>query len=113
MENDFEDLLKKAQSEIAKKLNLNDSDPFVENEARRKLIKETIMSDVKTKVKIGVICVLALVALIVVFNTLTTVDKGTYHIKQAAITGKMSAKMTPGIWLQAFGDIFIPCYQTI
>jgi len=105
MSDDFEDLLKRAQSEIAKQLNLNDSDPFVENEARRKLIKETIMSDAKTKVKIGVICVLALAALIVVFNTLTTVDKGTYHIKQAAVSGTMSAKMTPGIWLQAFGDI--------
>lgn len=35
----------------------------------------------------------------------STVDKGTYQIKQAAVSGKMSAKMTPGIWLQMFGDI--------
>ena len=34
-----------------------------------------------------------------------TVKKGTYQIKQAAITGTMSAKMTPGIWLQLWGDI--------
>ncbi len=34
-----------------------------------------------------------------------TVMKGTYQIKQAAITGKMSAKMTPGIWTQFWGDI--------
>jgi regulator of protease activity HflC (stomatin/prohibitin superfamily) len=34
-----------------------------------------------------------------------TVDKGTYQIKQAAVTGTMSAKMTPGLWLQLFGDI--------
>ncbi len=34
-----------------------------------------------------------------------TVKKGTYQIKQAAITGSMSTKMTPGIWLQLFGDI--------
>ncbi|ETW96965.1 MAG: hypothetical protein ETSY1_24555 [Candidatus Entotheonella factor] len=34
-----------------------------------------------------------------------TVRKGTYQIKQAAVTGTMSAKMTPGLWLQFFGDI--------
>ena len=34
-----------------------------------------------------------------------TVGKGTYQIKQAAITGTMSAKMTPGLWFQNFGDI--------
>ena len=34
-----------------------------------------------------------------------TVEKGTYQVKQAALTGKMSAKMTPGIWPQLFGDI--------
>ena len=34
-----------------------------------------------------------------------TVKKGTYQIKQAAITGTMSAKMTPGLWLQLWGDI--------
>lgn len=34
-----------------------------------------------------------------------TVEKGTYQVKQAAITGTMSAKMTPGLWFQNFGDI--------
>lgn len=34
-----------------------------------------------------------------------TVKKGTYQVKQAAVTGTMSAKMTPGIWLQLFGSI--------
>jgi regulator of protease activity HflC (stomatin/prohibitin superfamily) len=34
-----------------------------------------------------------------------TVEKGTYQVKQAAVTGQMSAKMTPGIWPQLFGDI--------
>ena len=34
-----------------------------------------------------------------------TVEKGTYQVKQAAITGTMSAKMTPGLWFQSFGDI--------
>ena len=34
-----------------------------------------------------------------------TVANGTYQVKQAAITGTMSAKMTPGLWFQNFGDI--------
>lgn len=34
-----------------------------------------------------------------------TVEKGTYQVKQAAITGTMTAKMTPGLWFQNFGDI--------
>ena len=34
-----------------------------------------------------------------------TVEKGTYQIKQAAITGTMSAKMNPGLWMQLWGDI--------
>lgn len=38
-------------------------------------------------------------------NLFETVRKGTYQVKQAAISGKMTAKMTPGIWLQLFGDI--------
>lgn len=34
-----------------------------------------------------------------------TVEKGTYQIKQAAVTGTMSAHMTPGMYGQMFGDI--------
>ncbi|MCH9648923.1 MAG: hypothetical protein K0U98_11845 [Deltaproteobacteria bacterium] len=34
-----------------------------------------------------------------------TVQNGTYQIKQAAVTGHMSAKMEPGLWFQNFGDI--------
>ncbi len=36
---------------------------------------------------------------------LETVEKGTYQVKQAAITGNMTAKMSPGMWWQLFGDI--------
>jgi len=36
-----------------------------------------------------------------------TVEKGTYQVKQAAITGTMTAKMTPGLWFQNFGDITV------
>jgi regulator of protease activity HflC (stomatin/prohibitin superfamily) len=34
-----------------------------------------------------------------------TNPKGYYQIKQAAMTGTMTAKMTPGMYLQMFGDI--------
>ncbi len=55
-----------------------------------------------TLVVVGLIIVLA------VFlggNLIETVRKGTYQIKQAAVTGTMSAKMEPGLWMQLFGDI--------
>lgn len=34
-----------------------------------------------------------------------TVASGTYHIKQAAISGTMSVKMEPGLYFQNFGDV--------
>lgn len=34
-----------------------------------------------------------------------TVDRGSYHIKQAAVSGQMSAIMTPGVYARNFGDI--------
>ncbi len=49
--------------------------------------------------------VILIVAIIVGGNMFETVAKGTYQVKQAAVTGTMSAKMDPGIWLQLFGDI--------
>ena len=36
-----------------------------------------------------------------------TVEKGTYQVKQAAVSGSMSAKMTPGLWIQMFGPTHI------
>ncbi len=56
----------------------------------------------RTLVVFGLILLLALSIGGRVFET---VEKGTYQVKQAAITGTMSAKLTPGLWLQAFGDI--------
>lgn len=52
---------------------------------------------------IGVFAILILVSM--GSKVVDTVKKGTYQVKQAAITGTMSAKMTPGLWLQLFGDI--------
>jgi regulator of protease activity HflC (stomatin/prohibitin superfamily) len=48
---------------------------------------------------------LILIGLICLPQLVDTVEKGTYQVKQAAITGEMDAKMTPGLWGQYFGDI--------
>lgn len=56
---------------------------------------------------IGVFAFIIIFGLIFSQSLVETVDKGTYQIKQAAVSGKMSAKMTPGIWMQMFGDIDI------
>ncbi len=62
---------------------------------------------------IGVFVFIIIVGLIFSQSLIETVDKGTYQIKQAAISGTMSAKMTPGIWTQLFGDIDVwPKAQT-
>jgi len=60
---------------------------------------------VKQYVITGFVAVLIIIGLVCASSIIETVDKGTYQIKQAAITGKMSAKMVPGVWLQMFGDI--------
>jgi hypothetical protein len=62
---------------------------------------------------IGVFLFIIIFGLIFSQSLIETVDKGTYQVKQAAISGKMSAKMTPGIWAQLFGDIDVwPKAQT-
>lgn len=48
-----------------------------------------------------------LVGLFSVPKIIETVEKGTYQVKQAAITGTMTAKMSPGLWWQNWGDIDI------
>lgn len=72
--------------------------------------------DEKPKIEIGsfnmkgivpkVIGVLVLIFMLYSISAIVeTVEKGTYQIKQAAITGTMSAKLDPGLWLQLWGDI--------
>jgi len=51
---------------------------------------------------IGLILIIGLISFP---QLIDTVEKGTYQVKQAAITGNMTAKMTPGLWMQNFGDI--------
>jgi len=56
---------------------------------------------------LAVLVVIGLVGLVLSPKIFDTVEKGTYQIKQAAVTGTMSAKMDPGLWLQLFGDITV------
>lgn len=56
-------------------------------------------------VGLGFIGIILIVGLICAGSIVETVEKGTYQVKQAAISGEMSAKMTPGLWFQNFGDI--------
>lgn len=58
--------------------------------------------------KVGVIVfvVLAAAALLFLSNSLVTTNKsGYYQVKQAAVTGTMSVRSTPGMYAQLFGDI--------
>lgn len=56
-------------------------------------------------VLLGFLAVALIIGLTCMSKIVETVEKGTYQVKQAAITGTMSAKMTPGLWGQWFGDI--------
>jgi len=57
--------------------------------------------------KIGLIGLVVVVigVLFVGCQCFNTVDRGSYHIKQAAVSGQMSAIMTPGVYARNFGDI--------
>ncbi len=59
----------------------------------------------KRIIKYTVITITLIVAFSLTSKIFETVNKGTYQIKQAAVSGSMSAKLTPGLWLQLFGDI--------
>jgi hypothetical protein len=59
----------------------------------------------RTKISLGVLSLLAVVVLFVGCQAFTTVDKGTYHVKQAALSGDMSAIMQPGVYGRWFGDV--------
>lgn len=60
---------------------------------------------VKQIATLTAIAVFLIIGLICLPNIIDTVEKGTYQIKQAAVTGIMDAKMSPGLWGQWFGDI--------
>jgi len=62
---------------------------------------------VRTGLRLGLAVVVIAAALAVGGKLFETVEKGTYQVKQAAITGTMTAKMTPGLWPQLWGDITV------
>jgi regulator of protease activity HflC (stomatin/prohibitin superfamily) len=60
------------------------------------------------KVVTGVIAfVVAIFLLISAGSLVETVDKGTYHITQAAVTGEMGAQKQPGLYAQMFADVTV------
>ncbi len=61
--------------------------------------------DTRRIVMLSVIGACIIVAVAIAGQLFETVEKGTYQIKQTAITGTMKAKMEPGLWSQFFGDI--------
>lgn len=60
----------------------------------------------KKILSIVLVVVLSLVVVISAGSIVETVPTGHYQIKQAAVTGQLTAKMSPGLWFQNFGDIF-------
>lgn len=55
----------------------------------------------------GIFSVIIIIALAISGSIFETVEKGTYHVKQAAFSGTMTAKTTPGMYFQNFGDITV------
>jgi len=47
----------------------------------------------------------AVVAVVTSCGLFETVEKGSYQVRQMVITGEMSAKMDPGMWMEIFSDI--------
>ncbi|MEE8349166.1 MAG: hypothetical protein V3R94_06335 [Acidobacteriota bacterium] len=41
------------------------------------------------------------------YGLVETVNQGSYQVRQMIVTGKMDAKLVPGMWLQLFSDIVI------
>jgi len=74
-------------------------------------VKEAIK---KVASKVSFKKLLAIITMVVIFGFLLlsagaifeTVPTGFYQVKQAALTGELTVKMTSGMWFQNFGDIF-------
>jgi hypothetical protein len=63
------------------------------------------MDNILKKVGLIGLVVVVLGTLFVGCQAFTTVDKGTYHVKQAALSGDMSAIMQTGVYGRWFGDV--------
>jgi regulator of protease activity HflC (stomatin/prohibitin superfamily) len=65
---------------------------------------QSMINSSKTRIFAAIVAVVV-VAVIVLFRSLVaTVESGTYHIKQAAVTGTLTAEMSPGMYWLAFGS---------
>ena len=62
--------------------------------------------DFKKGMKIVFFVMMLFVLMFSAGSIFETVPAGFYQIKQAAISGTLSAKMDSGLWMQNFGDIF-------
>jgi len=61
----------------------------------------------KKKIIFGIIFgVIAIIMLTCLTSLVETVEKGTYHIIQRPVTGKMEAKMMPGMYFQGFANVY-------
>jgi len=63
------------------------------------------MQNLWKKIGTGMAVLAALVLLVCAGKILETNSSSTYQIKQAAVSGKMSMRDTPGMYLQSFGSI--------
>jgi hypothetical protein len=54
-----------------------------------------------------VVGIAGIITLLCLNNIVETVDKGTYHTTQAAVTGEMGAQKQPGMYLQMFADVTV------
>jgi regulator of protease activity HflC (stomatin/prohibitin superfamily) len=63
--------------------------------------------DIGKKIGLFGFIVLIIVGLFIGCQALTTVDYGTYHVKQAIVSGEMSAIMQPGLYGKWFGNVTV------
>jgi regulator of protease activity HflC (stomatin/prohibitin superfamily) len=72
---------------------------------RRALREEKIKRNIKLGFLAAIVVIGIFVFSVCANRIFETVEAGTYHIKQAAITGKLTGYMKPGLYWQNFGDI--------
>ena len=68
-------------------------------------IVEDLKSVVKGKGKFVVFAVLVLILFACASSIVETVQKGSYDIVQYPVSGKIEAKMNPGMYYQGWGDV--------
>lgn len=80
------------------------------NDMKDELQKSGLSSVVNPKtISLGVFGVVLVLVLFLAPNLVETTKSGWFNIKQAPISGKMTAYTKPGMFFQGFGDVF--CYK--